>query len=48
MGNQENIPGECVAGFIPVTDARKVNIDVDFQKGTTPSWRGLTKCDIFV
>lgn len=30
MGNQENIPGECVSGFIPVTDTMKVNIHVDF------------------
>lgn len=29
MGNQENIPGECVSGFIPATDARKVSIYVD-------------------
>lgn len=27
MGNQENIPGECVSGFMPVTDTTDVNTD---------------------
>lgn len=48
MGNQENIPGECVSGFIPVTDAMKVKIYVDFQKSEKSSWRRLTEGDIFV
>lgn len=27
MGNQENIPGECVSGFIPVTDTTSKHLD---------------------
>lgn len=34
MGNHENIPGECVSGFIPATnmDDIKMNIYVQFYK----------------
>lgn len=31
MGNQENIPGECVSGFMPATETTNV-VNTDFLK----------------
>lgn len=51
MGNQENIPGECVSGFIPATQHTaeheyKAQVSAHKEPGLTRRWR--TECDIFV
>lgn len=46
MGNHENIPGECVSGFIPLKH-KGLHYDLTITRHLT--FRSLlTECDIFV
>lgn len=44
MGNQENIPGECVSGFIPATNKPLVEIQTGsrFLHNGTSSFMNMT------